>query len=639
MLISLACVPICGILMGIGYFMCPEVMQGKEVVGVIGSIGAFLVKAGLAILDNIPLIFAVGIGVGMSDDNDGVGGMAALVAWLIITNVLGAEGIKTIYPKISGDTLAITAFDKIKNPFIGILCGIIGSSCYNRFKTTKLPDWLGFFSGKRSVTIMAAVMALGVAVILMFIWPVFFFALVSAGNAIAKLGNVGAGIYATLNRLLIPSGLHHALNNVFWFDTIGIGDLTKYWAGKTSADVGWSLGMYMSGFFPCIMFGTAGASLAIVLCSKPENRKKVIGLLLGSAICAFVCGITEPFEFSFMFLCPPLFVIYAVLYGVMTVITLASGFRGGFSFSAGALDLVFSSSLPAAQKTWMIIPLGLLAFALFFGCFYLYLKKSKRELFSFSDKPAAKIKNGEDKYATMAKSLLKALGGTENLTYIDCCVTRLRLEINDASKIDKDAIMASGAKGVINIGNKGLQVVIGTDVQFAKDALKDEYNRQKADHSESDVLIKAPVSGKLIEMKDIPDEVFSEGILGPCCGIYPTDGEITSPIDGEVIQIAETLHSICISNGEYDVLIHAGIDTVKLKGKGFTPLVNLNDKVKIGQPILKMDIDTVKNEGFSPIVITVLTNAETENVNFKKTDKIERSEKLLDILKYTANQF
>ncbi|HJC43673.1 MAG TPA: PTS transporter subunit EIIC, partial [Candidatus Mediterraneibacter gallistercoris] len=356
LMLPVACLPICGILMGIGYALCPATMQGGEVTGIIQQIGYYLVKAGGALIDNMAILFAIGIGVGMSEENDGTGGLAALASWLMITNLLSTANVSVIRTLSEDATLA---FDKIQNPFIGIIAGIIGAMCYNRFKSTKLPDWLSFFSGKRCVAIVAGVVSIIVSVVLLFVWPILFGALVALGEGIASLGAVGAGLYAFFNRLLIPFGLHHALNNVFWFDTIGLGDLTHFWAGETSADVSWSLGMYMSGFFPCMMFGIPGAALAMVHTAKSNKKKVAIGLVASAAIAAFVCGVTEPFEFGFMFLAPVLYVIYALLYGIFTVITVLLGFRAGFSFSAGATDLLFSASLPAAQKTWMIIPLGI----------------------------------------------------------------------------------------------------------------------------------------------------------------------------------------------------------------------------------------------------------------------------------------
>ena len=351
LMLPVAVLPICGILMGIGYYLCPATMQGGDIEGARNLIGLFLVKAGGALIDNMAILFVIGVGVGMSDKNDGTGGIAALASWLMMTTLLSTGFVTTIMPSIADSATKTLAFDKIQNPFIGILAGIIGSLCYNRFKDTKLPDWLSFFSGKRCVAIIAGVVSILVSVVLLFVWPLLFGALVSIGKAIVGFDVVGAGIYAFLNRLLIPTGLHHALNNVFWFDTIGLGDLKHFWAGETSKDVSWSLGMYMSGFFPCMMFGIPGAALAMVKCAKPAKKKAAIGILASAAICAFICGVTEPFEFAFMFLAPVLYVIYALLYGIFTMITVALGFRAGFSFSAGEMDLLFSSSLPAASNT------------------------------------------------------------------------------------------------------------------------------------------------------------------------------------------------------------------------------------------------------------------------------------------------
>ena len=273
LMLPVAVLPICGILMGIGYWLCPATMQGGDIHGAANLIGLFLVKAGGALIDNMAILFAIGVGVGMSEKNDGTGGIAALASWLMLTTLLSTGFVTTIMPSIADNATKTLAFDKIANPFIGILAGIIGSTCYNKFKSTKLPDWLSFFSGKRCVAIIAGVVSIIVSAVLLFVWPLLFSALVALGKAVAGMDVVGAGIYAFLNRLLIPTGLHHALNNVFWFDTIGLGDLQHFWAGETSADVSWSLGMYMSGFFPCMMFGIPGAALAMVRLRNLQRKK------------------------------------------------------------------------------------------------------------------------------------------------------------------------------------------------------------------------------------------------------------------------------------------------------------------------------------------------------------------------------
>ena len=474
LMLPVAVLPICGVLMGIGYLLCPATMQGGDISGAANLIGLFLVKAGGALIDNMAILFAIGVGVGMSEKNDGTGGIAALASWLMMTTLLSTGVVSTIMPSIADSATKTLAFNKIANPFIGILAGVIGSLCYNKFKDTKLPDWLAFFSGKRSVAIVTAVVSIVVSVVLLFVWPIIFGVLVALGNGIAKMGGIGAGIYAFLNRLLIPTGLHHALNNVFWFDTIGLGDLSHYWAGETSADVGWSLGMYMSGFFPCMMFGIAGAALAMVQTAK--NKKAAIGLVVSAAICAFVCGVTEPFEFGFMFLCFPLYVVYAALYGIFTIITYYTGFRAGFCFSAGATDLIFSASLPAHANTWMIIPLGIAAFLVFYLVFKFAIVKFDLKTPGREDEDAeaaeANITLANNDFTAIASGVLAAVGGKGNVANVDYCATRLRFEVKDSTAVNEKAVKAAGAAGVIRPSKTACQVVIGPKVQFVYDELK-----------------------------------------------------------------------------------------------------------------------------------------------------------------------
>ena len=475
LMLPVACLPICGILMGLGYALCPSTMQGGTPEGFIQLLGLFLVKAGAALIDNMAILFVIGVGVGMSDDNDGTGGVAALASWLMMTTLLNTGFVTTIMPSVAENVNSTIAFDKIANPFIGILAGVIGSTCYNKFKNTKLPDFLAFFSGKRCVAIVAGVVSILVSAVLLFVWPVVFGGLISMGQGIAGMGAVGAGIYAFLNRLLIPTGLHHALNNVFWFDTIGLGDLGNFWAGKTSADVTWDLGMYMSGFFPCMMFGIPGAALAMVQTAKSTKKKVAIGLVGSAAICAFICGVTEPFEFGFMFLAPALYLVYALLYGVFTFITCLVGFRAGFCFSAGATDLVFSASLPAAANTWMILPLGIAAFVVFYLVFRFAivkwdLKTPGREDDDVEAEKAVVLSN--DNFTEVASTILEGVGGKENVVSVDNCITRLRLEIKDQALVDEKKIKSAGVSGVIRPGKNSVQVVVGTKVQFVADEFK-----------------------------------------------------------------------------------------------------------------------------------------------------------------------
>ena len=493
LMLPVAALPIAGILMGIGYLLAPGTMgvTGAATSGAAYTVGFVLVKAGGALIDNMAWLFAIGAAVGLADDHDGTAGLAGLVAFLMIQQLLSPAVIGTLRG-MDADAqtawLATTegiAFSKIAgNCFIGILSAIIGGACYNKFKSVHLPDWLAFFSGKRCVAIMTALVSIVVSVILMFAWPLIFDGLVALGKGIAALGGIGAGIYAFLNRLLIPTGLHHALNNVFWFDTIGLGDLTHFWAGDVQGMNGadWSVGMYMSGFFPCMMFGIPGAALAMIQTAK--NKKAATGLVVSAAICAFVCGVTEPFEFGFMFLCFPLYVVYAALYGIFTIITYYVGFRAGFCFSAGATDLLFSSSLPAAHNTWMIIPLGIAAFVVFYLVFRFAITKfnlmtpgredvdvDTAEVEANADGTLS-IKSGDEKYAKIADGVLAAVGGKDNIKNVDFCSTRLRFEVADGAKVDEDACKKAGALGAIKPSDNTVQVIIGTQVQAVFDELE-----------------------------------------------------------------------------------------------------------------------------------------------------------------------
>ena len=476
MMMPVAALPICGILMGLGYALAPAAMGAAGATeGFAYVLGVFLIKAGAALIDNMAILFAIGVGVGLAKDNDGTAGLAGMVSYLMITTLLNPGTVSTIAPGMIASEINQVAFAKIGgNAFIGILAGIVGGICYNKFKGTKLPDVLAFFSGKRSVAIVTAVVSIVVAAILLFVWPVIFGGLVALGNAIVGLDAVGAGIYAFLNRLLIPTGLHHALNNVFWFDTIGLGDLSAYWSAKTSADMGWSVGMYMSGFFPCMMFGIPGAALAMIQTAKPGKKKNAIGIVGTAAVCAFICGVTEPFEFAFMFLAFPLYVVYAALYGIFTTIAVALGFRAGFVFSAGATDLIFSASLPAAANTWLILPLGAAAFIVFYFVFKFAITKWDLKTPGREDDQEGelKIELANNDYTTMAQIILEGLGGKENVTSIDHCITRLRLEVKDRLLVDEKKIKSSGASGVIRPGKTAVQVVIGPKVQFVYEEFK-----------------------------------------------------------------------------------------------------------------------------------------------------------------------
>ena len=471
LMLPVACLPVCGILMGVGYILAPAAMAGEvagfTAGGFMYSLGLFLIKAGGALIDNMPYLFAIGVAVGMSDDNDGTAGLAGLVSFLMFITLLNSGTIAGLTGKD-----AHAAFGKINNQFIGILSGIIGSTCYNRFKSTKLPDALAFFSGKRAVAIVTAVFSIVASGVLFFVWPLIFGALVSLGETFLGMGAVGAGIYAFFNRLLIPFGLHHALNSVFWFDVAGINDLGNFW-GNTG--VFGETGMYMTGFFPFMMFGLPAACLAMYHTAKPEKKKMVYGLLASAAFCSFFTGVTEPIEFSFMFLAPGLYVVHALLAGVTAGITVALPIRAGFSFSGGSIDMVLSAFTPLAQNPWFLIPVGIVVGIIYYIVFRFVittfnLKSPGREDDDLEAEKRVVLSN--DNFTEVAKIVLEGLGGKDNVKSLDNCITRLRLEINDYTKIDEKKIKSAGVAGVMRPSKTSVQVIVGTKVQFVADEMK-----------------------------------------------------------------------------------------------------------------------------------------------------------------------
>ena len=467
LMLPVAVLPAAGILYGIGYWIDPTGWGANSV------LAAFLIKAASAIIDQIPLLFAIGVSVGMAKDHDGTSALSGAVSFLMITTLLSPAAV-AMYKGV--DVFEVpAAFGKIGNAFIGILSGIIGSACYNRFKDTKLPDWLGFFSGKRCVAIVTAVSSIVAAVILFFVWPLIYAGLVAFGKTIIGLGPVGAGIYAMLNRLLIPLGLHHALNAVFWFDTAGINDLGLFWSGADGAVKGVT-GQYMTGFFPVTMFGLPAGALAMYHTAKDSQKKKAAALLLAGSLASFFTGITEPLEFAFMFLAPGLYVVHAVLTGISAAVCALLPFRIGFNFSSGLVDWILSFKAPMALNPWILIPVGLVFAVIYYVVFRFVITK-------FDLKTPGRTDEEEDKkeessasagngFTAVAAGVLAGLGGKENIKELDYCATRLRVEIADPGKVDEAAIKKANVAGVIRPSPNTVQVVIGPKVQFVHDELK-----------------------------------------------------------------------------------------------------------------------------------------------------------------------
>ncbi|MCQ2016552.1 N-acetylglucosamine-specific PTS transporter subunit IIBC [Clostridium butyricum] len=466
LMLPVACLPVASILMGIGYWMDPTGWGANSVAA------AFLIKAGSSLIDNMGILFAIGVGVGMSDDNDGTSGLAGLVSWLMITTLLSVK-VVAMFKGI--DEAAVSpAFGKIQNQFIGILSGVIGATCYNKFKNTRLPDFLGFFSGKRCVAIVTAFASIIAALVLFFAWPLIYGSLVNFGKAIVSTGSIGAGIYAFFNRLLIPVGLHHALNSVFWFDVAGINEIANFWSANGTKGV---TGMYLTGFFPVMMFGLPAGALAMYHTAKDSKKKAVYGLLLAAAISSFFTGVTEPLEFAFMFLAPGLYLVHAVLTGISVAVCAALPVRAGFNFSAGFVDWFLSFKAPMAMNGLMIIPIGIAVAIVYYVVFRFVITKFNLKTPGREDdddtSDEMNVKLADNDFTKIAAKILEGVGGKENITSIDNCVTRLRLEIKDQAKVNEKVIKSAGVSGVIRPGKNSLQVIVGTQVQFVADEFKE----------------------------------------------------------------------------------------------------------------------------------------------------------------------
>lgn len=424
----------------------------------------------------MPILFAIGVAFGMSKDRNGSAALAGLVAFLVVTTLLAPATVGMIQSKAVEDVPA--GFAKINNQFIGILCGVIAGGLYNKFSEIKLPEFLAFFSGRRFVPIITSVVMMVVSFILMVIWPAIYGGLVAFGEAIIGLGPIGAGIYGFFNRLLIPVGLHHALNSVFWFDVAGINDIPNFLGGQASIDAGTATigvtGMYQAGFFPIMMFGLLGACLAFIKNAKPQNRNKIKSIMLAAGFASFFTGVTEPIEFSFMFVAPVLYVIHALLTCISLIISASFKWMAGFGFSAGLIDLLLSTKNPLACNWYMLIIQGLVFFVLYFVIFNFAIQKFNLKTPGREDDDEAEVEitvSGDASYAEKALMLLPLLGGIENIVDIDNCATRLRLEVKD-NTIIQAAEIKKIFPGVLTPGKTSVQVIVGPKVQFLADEFK-----------------------------------------------------------------------------------------------------------------------------------------------------------------------
>ncbi len=491
-----AVMPLAALLLGLGYLIDPDGW------GASSPIAAFLISAGGAILDNLGILFAVGVAFGIAKENHGASALAGLVAFLTLSKMLSPETVAQLRGLDmeawqAADPFQYSAFDKIGNGnvLIGILSGILGGKAYDRFHGTRLPDFLAFFSGRRLVPIMASIYALVCSLILMFLWPVIYSALATFGEFLLGLGAAGAGIYGFANRLLIPTGLHHALNQVFWFDLVGVNDIPNFLNNaKDTITATYHPGMYQAGFFPIMMFGLPGAALAMANRADERNKKTIKALMFAGALASFLTGVTEPLEFAFMFAAPQLYFIHALLTGISVFVAAKLQAYAGFGFSAGLIDFFLSSQNPMRNNMLLLVIMGIAFFAIYYFIFRTLIDKwdiatpgrssksnkstvietEDKGRVSTADKSAAEERAEQSasvkgSYSDTAKTILEGLGGPENVDTTSYCTTRLRLTVKDPAKVDEEKIKAAGVAGLIKPGPKAVQVIIGPQVQAVHD--------------------------------------------------------------------------------------------------------------------------------------------------------------------------
>lgn len=668
---AVAVLPVAAILSGVGYWI-------SSAAGPDNLAAQLLISSGDAVLSNLGWIFAIAIAFGLAKDSNGAAALSGFLAFATFMKLLGPEAVAG-YRGIE-DPTALTGDEALEwasegwnavgggNVLFGILAGVMAAWVYNRFHGTKLPDFLAFFSGRRLVPILTAVIAIVISGILYFVWPFIYNALFNFGTSIQGLGAAGAGIYGVANRLLIPTGLHHALNSVFWFDVIGINDIGNFQAGQKTIEAAaaatsaadcpgiWAngqctvegvVGRYQAGFFPVMMFGLPGAALAMYLRADKSKRKVVGSLMAAGALASFFTGVTEPLEFSFMFVAPLLYVVHALLMGLSVFIASTMEWTAGFGFSAGFVDMLLSSQNPLANKWYMLLVMGVGFFALYFVIFYfligwLNLKTPGRGEDDAVADPMEDSATGDDKTARDAARIIEGLGGKDNIDSLDYCTTRLRVGVKERALVDDSVIKRAAVSGVIHPSEKSVQVIVGPAVQFMYDEVSHQLRHgspvlatagaatsaagatasaasaqsvsgNTAGGDAADVDVRAPFAGDVVALSQVPDASFAQGMVGEGFAVMPdaVDAfDVCAPVDGTITMVFKTRHAFGMKTADgLDLLIHIGIDTVELKGEGFTALAKKGDTVTAGTPIIAVEAQKLRERGVNLITPVVCPTA------------------------------
>ncbi|THE11791.1 PTS glucose transporter subunit IICBA [Bacillus timonensis] len=662
LMLPVALLPAAGLLLGIGNAMQQETMLqylpflDADWIQLAASV---MEDAGGIVFSNLALIFAVGVAIGLA--GDGAAALAALVGYLVLNQVMSSW--RGVTPEMLADNPAFASVLGIPTlqtgVFGGIIVGLIAAFAYNRFHDIEMPSFLGFFAGKRFVPIATAAFSFIAGLLLLIIWPPVQEAMNSASLWLIEEGSYFAVFFfGLIKRLLIPFGLHHIFHAPFWYEfgsyttqagQVVRGDMTIFFAQlRDGVDI--TSGNFMAGEFPIMMFGLPAAALAMYHAARPENKKLVAGLLGSGALTSFLTGITEPLEFSFMFVSPILFLIHAILDGLSFVLMTALSVNIGYTFSGGGIDFFLFGILPGREPWWIAILVGLVFAVIYYVIFRFAI--SKFNLMTPGREVAKGEEDKEEKAGDLAFNILDAMGGQENIAHLDACITRLRVSVNDIKNVDKDELKKLGAAGVLEVGNN-IQAIFGPRSEIIKSQMQDvmtgkkprEVEKSRNEEIKPDILANgqqadddfvSPIKGELKPITEVPDAVFSGKMMGDGFAIIPSEGVIASPVNGKIINVFPTKHAIGIlSDSGREILIHVGIDTVNLKGQGFELFVSENDKVEKGQPLLKVDLDYIKENATSIMTPIVFTNlAEGEKIVYKKQGTINLSEEnIIEITK------
>ena len=598
LMLPVSVLPAAGLLVALGRLL-------QEYPGTTKIIGDICFDGGLAIFQQLPVLFAIGVAIGFSG-GAGTAALASVAGYFTLINVL------KVITKARGLDLAIDT-----GVFGGMMIGFLSAELYNRYKDIQLPKFLGFFAGKRLIPIMTAGTSIILGLLLGMVWPPIQKVIFDFGTWIMDT-SMGPAFFTAVKRMLIPVGLHHVFYPPFLYQfgeyvtatgEIIRGEASRYYAGDPTA------GKFMASDFPMMIFGLPAACLAMYLRALPHKRKAIGGIMLASALTAIITGITEPIEFSFIFVAPILYVFHILLTFISGALTTVFEVHLGYTFSASLIDLVLGwfNQKNAWSLLLIIGPLTSVMYflAFYFGIKWFDLKTPGREIEDESEEGVGL--SFEDK----TREILNALGGKNNIKHLDACITRLRLELNDSTLVNTDKLKSLGATGSINPGGGNFQVIFGTDSDRIKEQLK---NLMSSDV----VFLHSPMKGKLISLVQVPDEMFSGLMMGQGVAIDSEDGRVVAPCDGVVSTIFPTNHAVGITNDQgVEILIHVGIDTVKMKGEGFTEHVQNGQRVKMGQLLIEFDLNLVKEKAKSHLTPVVITNsADLQNVVASSEHKI-----------------